>query len=435
VSSIPISFSQRARHSVEAPISYLMEQGISNPDIISLAAGLVDQESLPRKEIAEAISHLWKDPRRAKDALQYGTTPGHHALRGKIADRLRDMDRHALKGTMNADDRHPATAGRIVLGTGSQQLLYILAEVLLDPGDIVLGSAPGYFVYMGALASFGARIIPIDTDAGGMNLDHLESTLVDLERSNLLARVKFIYDVTYFNNPTGLSLAADRRRPLVELAERWSKTHRLLVLEDAAYRELRYHGNDEPSLLAYDPDGERVIYAGTFSKPLTPGIRTGYIIAPDDLLEQVIRQKGHHDFGSASLNQQLVLEMLESGAYDRHLATLRKVYSAKLAGMLDQLDQELGNERDRVRWTMPEGGLYVWMELPASLSTSMDSSFFQHALSSGVLYVPGNFCYPDTDAGAPRHCLRLSFGHQSIDRCREGVTRLAGVIRQHLPSS
>ncbi len=431
MSHLPLPLSRRAINSVEAPISYLMEQGVSNPDIISLAAGLVDQESLPSEEIAQAISLIWKEPRRAREALQYGTTPGNHSLRERIADRLREMDRQAMGGSLPGG-RHPASPGRVVLGTGSQQLLYILGEVMIDPGDIVLATAPGYFVYMGALASFGARVIPIASDASGLDIDDLHRQLESLDRAGLLDRVKFIYDVTYFNNPTGLSLARDRRVPLVEIARKWSTRHRLLVLEDAAYRELRYQGEDQPSLLAYDPEGQHVIYAGTFSKPLAPGIRTGYMIGPDDLLEQIVRLKGHHDFGSASLNQQLALAMIESGSYDLHLARLREVYAQKLARVLQRLEQELADLSNRVSWTRPEGGLYVWMTLPESLSTDMTSHFFRDCLAAGVLYVPGNFCYPDHSEGVPRHFLRLSFGHQSIERCEEGVARLAEVIRRYL---
>jgi 2-aminoadipate transaminase len=411
-----------------------MEQGISNPDIISLAAGLVDQESLPRDEIAQAIELIWKDPGRAREALQYGTTPGSHALRERIADRIRTMDRKALADSPILRERHPATAGRMILGTGSQQLLYILAEVLIDPGDIVLASVPGYFVYMGGLASFGAKIIPIPTDEGGLRLPSLERALERLDRGGHLDRVKFIYDVTYFNNPTGLSLARERREELVSIARRWSRISRLLVLEDAAYRELRFAGDDHPSLLAYDPDGEHVVYAGTFSKPLAPGIRTGYMIGPDDLIDQMISQKGHHDFGSASLNQQLALAMLESGSYDRHLAHLRKVYATKAERVLARLDQELASLHGRVTWTKPTGGLYVWMTLPEEIPTDMTSSFFRDCLSAGVLYVPGNFCYPDGSEGIPRHFLRLSFGYQTPERCEEGVVRLAAVIRRHVSS-
>jgi 2-aminoadipate transaminase len=408
-----------------------MEQGVSNPDIISLAAGLVDQESLPREEIAEAFELIWSDPRKAREALQYGTTPGNHALRQEIANRLREMDTQAM-GASLSDVRHPASPGRVVLGTGSQQLLYILGEVMIDPGDIVLATAPGYFVYMGVLASFGARVVPIASDAHGLDLSDLRRQLESLERDGLLDRVKFIYDVTYFNNPTGLSLARERRSPLIEIARQWSGRRRLLVLEDAAYRELRYQGEDQPSLLAFDPEGQHVVYAGTFSKPLAPGVRTGYMVGPDDLLEQIVRLKGNHDFGSASLNQQLALAMLETGSYDRHLSRLREVYSAKLARVLERLDQELASMSDRVSWTKPAGGLYVWMTLPESLSTDMTSPFFRDCLAAGVLYVPGNFCYPDQAEGVPRHFLRLSFGHQSIERCEVGVARLAEVIRRYL---
>lgn len=429
VPSLP--WSQRARHSVEPPISYLMEQGISNPDIISLAAGLVDQESLPVDEIRRSLDRVCADPVLARESLQYATTWGLHSLREHLANRLRTID-HAALGETSEPARHAASPGRILIGTGSQQLLYILAEVLLDPGDIVLAGVPSYFVYMGAVESFGAKVVGVASDADGMDPDDLERKLVALDRQGDLSRVKFIYDVTYFNNPTGLSLALHRRPTILAILKRWSIHHRLLFVEDAAYRELRYAGVDQPSMLAYDHDGQHVVYAGTFSKPLAPGIRTGYVVGPDDLLEKMVRQKGHHDFGSPSLNQQLVLAMLETGDYDRHLQTLKSQYAAKLAAMLHRLEEELGDEEDRVKWTMPLGGLYVWVELPPRICTEMPSLFFRDAISAGVLYVPGNFCYPTGGEDQPRHFLRLSFGHQPLARCEEGTSRLARVIHHHL---
>lgn len=419
-----IRFSQRVHRSGPAPISYLMEQGVANPGILSLAAGLVDQESLPTQETMQAVRSLLSDPVCGKSALQYGTSEGHRSLREQVVRHLAELD-NASPQALGLD------AGRVLVGTGSQQLLYLVAEVLLDPGDIVLVGAPGYFVYMGALESFGVRMIGIETDQNGLLPDKVEETLARLERERELGRVKFLYDVSYFNNPTGLCLSEERRGALVDVVKRWSKQQRIFLLEDAAYRELRYGGGELPSLLRFDPEGEHVLYAGTFSKPFAPGLKCGYLVAPEPLVAPIVQQKGHHDFGSANFSQAILSEVLANGGYRRHLERLRTLYARKMAAMLGVLREMLGGAEE-VSWTIPEGGLYVWLTLPPKIETTRGGAFFERCLKAGVLYVPGEFCYPASYPRIPRHQLRLSFGALPIERIEEGVRRLAAEVRRLL---
>ena len=168
----------------------------------------------------------------------------------------------------------------MIVTTGSQQMLALLSDVLLDPGDVVLTEAPTYFVYQGVLQGAGARVLSVPMDEQGMDADALESLLRRLERSGELGRVKLIYTCDYYQNPTGLTLSLERRRRLLELARRYSRTRRILILEDGAYRELRYEGDDLPSIKSFDVHNEYVVWTSTFSKPLAPGLKTGYGIVP-----------------------------------------------------------------------------------------------------------------------------------------------------------
>lgn len=428
----PILFAERMERG-GSPIGEFMRQGVRQPELISLAAGLVDQESLPVEEVIATAHDLLRESKLARELLQYGQTEGYGPLREMLARNLTTVDRlEDVGGSLTADD--------LIVGSGSQQLLYILGETLIAEGDIVLVASPGYFVYMGAMESLGARLVGVEADQDGIVPSSLDQRLHEIDRAGELGRVRFVYEVTYFNNPTGSTLSAQRRPMVMEVIQRWSRGHRLLYVEDAAYRELRYHGEDVPSLLKYDPLRQWVVYAGTFSKPFAPGVRTGYVVAPREVLHAMGRIKGLHDFGSANLNQGIAYGVLASGLYDKHLATLRRVYGEKLACVLDILDKELGSLGGQVDWTRPEGGLYVWVRLPANVSTEFDRPFFLDCLKENVLYVPGNLCYPNGATSpvagsgevAATNCLRLSYSHVCLTRCEEGVRRLCRVIRRHI---
>jgi 2-aminoadipate transaminase len=422
----PLKLSIRADQTGEPPISYFMQQAVENPGLISLAAGLVDPESLPVEELRVVMAELLADPRAAQDALQYGTTQGYGPLREKI-------HRHvfALDGLSASDVAY--SADDIVVTTGSQQLLYLLGEVLLNPGDIVITEAPSYFVYHGILASLGVRTLTVPMDEQGMMTDALEALLARLEKSGDLPRVKLIYTVDYFQNPTGLTLSLSRRRQMLGLAQRFSKTQRILILEDAAYRELRFEGADLPSIKSFDLANEHVILALTFSKPLAPGLKTGYAVLPRDLVGPLLRFKGNHDFGSSNLNQHILDRLLGSAAYARHAQRLRDVYRSKRDTLLDALAEEFPRATSPMRWTSPEGGFYVWLRCPPEIETGPGSRFMDGCLREGVLYVPGAFCYT-ADGAAPNTEARLCFGVASQEELREAARRLGKAARAALPT-
>ncbi|MFO0968395.1 MAG: PLP-dependent aminotransferase family protein [Gemmataceae bacterium] len=408
--------SQRARQTKDQPISYFMRHALENPDLISLAAGFVDAASLPGAEVLAAAEQLL--PGAAATALQYGTTQGYAPLRDKIHDHLLRLD-GAGSHAFDADD--------IVVTTGSQQLLYLLGEMLFDPGDIIITEAPSYFVYHGVGASLGARALQVPMDEHGMDTDALEALLRRLERSGELDRVRLIYTVDYFQNPTGLTLSLPRRRHLVELARRFSRKHRLLILEDAAYRELRFAGPDLPSIKSLDQNNEHVILAMTFSKPLAPGFKTGYGVLPTDLVGPLLRFKGAHDFGSANLSQCLIDRLMENGAYERHVQALVEVYRNKRDVFTEALAEEFGADGEQgFRWTQADGGIYVWFANTQGGDLGPESPFMKACLEEGVLYVPGQFCYVDEPGRAiPRHEARLCFGVATPEQLREAARRLA----------
>jgi 2-aminoadipate transaminase len=419
----PFRLSSRARRSTEQPISYLMAQAVENPHLISLAAGLVDYETLPCAESAELAASLLRDPAAAKRALQYGTTPGLAELRTVLLEHIASLD------GLRVEDLD-ASPEDVFVTTGSQQLLFLLTQVLVDPGDIVITEWPSYFVYTGALRAFGAELRCVDIDDEGMVPEALEDVLGRLAREGQLHRVKIVYLVDYFQNPTGITLSAARRPAVLEVVRRFSTGHRILVIEDAAYRELSYDHAPPPSIKSHDRENLFVALAQTFSKPFSPGLKTGYGLVPRDLVEAVAVEKGSHDFGSANFNQALLLAAMKEGVYARHVDALRRRYAAKRDAMLEALDTELSRSAGPCRWTRPDGGLYVWLTLPDTANSGRDGALFGCAVAEGVLFVPGEYCFPeDPGRTPPRNAMRLSFGTASIDDIREGVRRLGRAIR------
>jgi 2-aminoadipate transaminase len=403
-------------------INALMARTLAHPNLISLAAGFVDQESLPVEPTQRAFAAMAANPQHMRAALQYGTTIGYPPLREAIAARLLAADGVPERDAAEVSQRTIVTAG-------SNELLYLASDCLLDPGDIVLCAAPTYFVYLGTLANLGARAIGVASDAQGIIPEALEEHLARCQRDGELARVKAIYVTTWFDNPRGVSVSADRRAALVDIAKRWSRQGRIYVIEDAAYRELQYDGSDDPgSLWACDAEGDTVIHAGTFSKSFSPGIRIGWGVVPADLLGPILSAKGHVDFGTPNFNQHLMHEIIRSGDFDAHTAMLRDRYRAKRAAMLSAAEEHL-RPICGVRWAEPGGGLYLWLELPDGLAASLDSPLFDRALSEGTFYIPGEHCY--AAEGEPRHAntLRLTFGIPSCESIQRGVAALARALR------
>lgn len=414
--------SQRAQWAGEQPISFLMQNALANPQLVSLAAGFVDQQTLPVEITRRALEAVVSSPDAGRRALQYGTTAGYLLLREAVlARQLASDGQSAAEADISID--------QVLITAGSNQLLHLISEALFDPGDIVLCAAPTYFVYLGMLANLGARAVGIATDADGIVPEALEEELERQAALGHLGRVKAIYVTSYYDNPSSISLAEDRRRPLVEIAKRWSREGRIHIIEDAAYRELRYAGPDIPSLRAYDESGETVIVTQTFSKSYSPGLRIGYGILPWHLVSPVQNLKGNIDFGSPNLAQHLLFQVLDQGWLDPHIAQLRDGYRRKLTAMLDAAEEFLRPLSD-VDWISPSGGLYVWLKLPESIDTGPAGSLFDCALAEGVLYVPGEYCYPGAEADRPKNMIRLSFGVESPEGIRRGMAALSRAIRQ-----
>ena len=420
--------SQRSLWAEGQAIGELMGLPLARPQLISLAAGFVDQQSLPVEVTRTALEALLRDPAGARASLQYGSTPGHPPLRELLLERQLRQD--GLEA-----ERHRFDVERVVCTAGSNQLLQLLGECLFDPGDIVLCAAPTYLVILGTFRSLGVRAIGLETDDEGIVPESMDATLRQLDQRGELSRVKAIYVVSDFDNPRGLTLTAGRRQRIVELAKQWSheasssdrQNGRIMVIDDAAYRELRYTGEDVPSLLTFDEEQDTVVVAGTFSKPFSPGIRVGWGILPEALIDPVNNVKANVDFGSPNFNQHLMAKILELELFDAHVEEIRSIYRSKLDTMLAAMVESL-SEMEGCCWKRPDGGLYVWLQLPDSVDAGPSGSLLSRSLDEGVFYVPGEYCFAEEGEPTQKNAIRLSFGVQDQTAIRRGIQALARAV-------
>jgi 2-aminoadipate transaminase len=434
------------------PISWLMQTALSRPGLISLAAGFTDNATLPVDLSRKLLNRVLRSPKSGQPALQYGITAGETNLRRLTARHLQKLD---LGGTAC---RRPKSQGRrhavspeihswkhVLITGGSQQLLYMTLEALCDEGDIVLVEDPTYFVFLSILQSrgIGARGVQLERD--GLDLAHLETVLQHLKKSGELRRLKALYLISYFQNPTGVTTSFEKKRAILKLLNKFERVagHPIYLIEDAAYRELSFSGRADlpvsrdarqrvptipPSALMVSGAADRVIYTGTYSKPYAPGARVGFGLLPEPLFTSAQRIKGNHDFGTANLLQQLIAAALQTGLYDRHVAKIEKRYGQKARVMKQALAEHFP---PNVEIWESGGGLYFWARLPKHVATGVKSKIFQTALKNDVLYVPGELCYADDPARKkPDHEMRLSFGSAGEADIREGIRRLGKVLRK-----
>ena len=475
------ALSALGRRTTEPPISWLMHAALSHPKLISLAAGFTDNASLPVAGVRAALNRVLRSPGTGRPALQYGITAGDSTLRKLTAEHLKNLDAQAspstgIRGRGTRTSTRTIYQERLLITSGSQQLLYLTTEALCDEGDIVLVEDPTYFVFLGILQSRGLRARGVRLERDGLDLAHLEKVLTSLKRSGKLPRVKLLYLVSYFQNPTGVTTSFVKKVEALKLLKRFERAagHPIYLLEDAAYRELCFqnenqtqsmvstpsprpsgeragargfklenHWSPHPApLLVWRGEGEvksalavpgaadRVIYAGTFTKPFATGVRVGYGILPQPLFAAVKHIKGNHDFGTSNLLQHLVARALASGIYGKHVAQLQRRYAHKARVMKLAIDKHFP---PAVEWWEPEGGMYFWARLPHNIPTGMKSKVFSTALKNDVLYVPGELCYADDTARRkPNHEMRISFGNASETDICEGIRRLGRVLRKFL---
>ncbi len=411
--------SRRAAGAARQTIGFLMQQGIENPQVLSLAAGFVDGWTLPTAITAELAASVLANPSAGRNSLQYGTPAGLERLRGLIVDHLANLQQ-------TTPDELPCSLDQVLVTNGSQQLLSLACEALLDPGDICLVAAPTYFVFLGTLSGVCADIRTIPTTSAGIDANALEHMLRELEASGELSRLKLLYLVTYADNPRGVSFSAGCHDSVAEIVRRWSPRQPFYVLEDAAYRELYFHAPPPAPLWSRIP--ERTIFSQTFSKTFAPGLRSGFGVVPRELIAPLTDRKSNEDFGSSSLCHHILAEALARGYYATHVAQLRDAYRDKAAAMLAALDREFAGD-PRVSWLPPEGGLYCWVRF-AGLDTGFDGRFFEQAVKhQQVMYVPGQLFYPAGDPLARHDEMRLSYGVLPIEKIQEGIRRLGAAWR------
>ncbi|MFP6619451.1 MAG: PLP-dependent aminotransferase family protein [Pirellulaceae bacterium] len=419
---MPPGLSSRAGRAAGQPISTLMSQALAHPELISLAAGFVDQSTLPVDATRLGLERLLSNPEKARKALQYGTTPGEPRLRDLVLQRFAGQDGLDLAESS-------LTIDQLVITAGSNQLLYLVLETLLDPGDIVLCAAPTYLVFLGAMANLGARAIGVATDSQGIIPAALRETFQQLERSGEKDRIKAIYLVPYADNPGGITMPLARSEEILEISRGIAgRELPIQLIVDLAYRDLRYTGEDIPSMRSLDEAGDQVIVTGTFSKSFSPGIRVGWGLLPEYLVAPVCDQKGNIDFGSPNFNQHLVMEIMEQDLLDPHVRDLCRHYQVKQAAMLAAAERWF-SDLDGVRWQHPSGGLYVWMQVPEGIDTRPGGALFEAASREGVLYVAGGYCYPPEGAPVHENTMRLSFGVQSPEKIDQGMEALSRALR------
>jgi 2-aminoadipate transaminase len=370
-------------------------------DVISLAGGLPDTSTFPPDSYASLMRTIAAES--CARALQYAPTEGLMLVKRCVVDVMR------AEGTEVDPDE-------ILITTGGQQVIDLMCKTVIDPGDVIVAEAPTYPGAVPTFSSYQADVVQVRMDRDGMRVDELEVTLDELERAG--RRPKFIYTVPNFHNPAGVTMSLERRRELVRIAQE----RELLVLEDNPYGLLRYESDPLPTLLSLD-GGNFVVYAGTFSKILSPGMRLGWTVAPRPVLEKMNVGKQASDLCSSSLSQYFVAAYFQSGPWRDYVRSLIEIYRRRRDVMLDALAEHYPREAE---WTHPEGGLFIWATLPDYIDTT---DLLARALEQRVAFVPGRAAYVDGRGGSS---MRLNFSGAGENDIREGVRRIGEVVREQV---
>src|SRR3989440_8847256 len=373
-------------------------------DVISLAGGLPDTNSFAPELYAKLMSSVAAES--TARALQYGPTEG------------MDSTVECIVEVMAAEDTI-VDPGEVIVTTGGQQVIDLVCKTLIDPGDVIVAEAPTYPGAVPTFSAYQAEVEQIEMDRDGMPIDALESVLDRLQAQG--RRPKFIYTIPNFHNPGGVTMSLARRRRLVEVA----RERELLVLEDNPYGLLRYEGEPLPTLYSLDAQAagrggasDLVIYLGTFSKILSPGLRLGWAVAPRAVLEKLNLGKQGADLCSSPMTQLFVAAYFAERDWRDYLETLKSLYRSRRDVMLEALEEHFGG---RAHWTRPEGGLFIW----ATLAGNVDTTDLL-ARSEGVAFVPGRAAYMDGRSGSSS--MRLNFAGVAEDDIRAGVRRIGEAL-------
>ncbi|HLT83289.1 MAG TPA: PLP-dependent aminotransferase family protein [Phototrophicaceae bacterium] len=392
------SYAQRAHGMRSSEIRALFAVA-SRPEVVSLAGGMPNISGLPIDFLADMTARLLRD--RGPEALQYGSGQGEVEMREQIVEVMRYDHVHA----------HPDD---VVVTTGSQQALDLVTEIFIDPGDVIVAEAPSYVGALGVFRAYQADIVHVPMDDHGLVPEELDRTLQRLAADG--RRVKMLYTVPNFHNPAGVTLAEERRPRVVEICRR----HGVLILEDNPYGLLGFDGDPLPSLKSYDPDG--VVYLGSFSKTFAPGYRVGWAAAPHAVREKLVLASEAAILSPSRFSQLSITSYLQGYDWYGQVKEFRDQYRTRRDAMMSALTEYL----PEARWTVPDGGFYTWVTLPPGLDAK---AMLPRAVTSLVAYVSGTAFYAD---GQGSDHMRLSFCYPTPERIREGVRRLAGVVRAEL---
>ncbi|MBW8059954.1 MAG: PLP-dependent aminotransferase family protein [Solirubrobacterales bacterium] len=373
----------------------------ARPEVISLAGGLPDTSTFPPQTFAAQMTKIAQ--KSAAEALQYGPTEGFKETVDCILQ------------VMGAEGMLPDPED-VIVTTGGQQAIDLICKTLVDPGDVVICEAPTYPGAVPVFCSYQADVVQIECDGDGMRIEELEPVLERLAGED--RRPKFVYSVPSFQNPAGVTMSLERRRRLVELA----RHHEVLVVEDNPYGLLRFSGDPLPPLYQLD-GGDFVIYVGTFSKILSPGIRLGWAVAPPPVMEKIVLGKQAADLCTSTLTQHFVREYFAEGRWREYIESLVEIYRRRRDTMIEALREHFPAE---ATWTEPEGGLFIWATLPEYIDSG---DLLAKALRDDVAFVPGQAAYVD-DRG--RNSMRLNFSGVGEDEIREGIRRIGKVVSEQV---
>lgn len=402
-------FSRAAGHMHGSAIRRMGTVLAQSRDIISFAPGYPAPETFPWSDFSEIARELLSG--RDGSVLQYGPTRGHEPLLESIA------------GVMQARGVS-TTRENLLITTGSQQGLDLVARVLLDPEDVVLVELPTYTGAITAFRNVLATMIGVPQEADGVDLEALDAIHQRLVGEG--RRVRVLYLVPNFQNPTGLLIGLDKRQRLLE----WAGRRNVLIVEDDPYRELYFEDSASEAdvrPIRADDDGGRVVYLSSFSKTLAPGYRVAWIDAAAPLTAKFELAKQAEDLCTGALDQRVIYEAMRRGVLERQLPILRRHYQAKRDVMVQALRSEFAE--DEVSWPAPRGGFFLWATLPAQIDTE---NMVARSVAAGVIYVAGSAFFVD---GGGHNIIRLAFSAPSHEKIREGVGRLAAVVREELALS
>ena len=396
-------FSQRTQRMKASAIRELLAVA-EKPGMISFGGGFPAPEVFPVEEFTRASKYVLEN--LGAEALQYGSTEGYVPLRQMIS-------RHSIRSGMQVN------INNILITTGSQQALDLLGKIFINRGDRILVESPTYLGALQAWNAYGAEYISVPVDEYGMRTDLLEDAL--------RTGPKFIYVLPNFQNPTGTTLPLERRMKLIELADRYG----VPIIEDDPYGQLRYEGEDLPSVEILDSRMREqngtytgnVIYLSTFSKILAPGLRLAWVVAPDNVIHKLALAKQGTDLNTSTFNQIVAHEVGQHGFIDRHVEMMRKVYLERRNAMVDSLEE---NMPEGVSWTRPQGGLFLWGTLPEPFNST---ELLPQVIEDNVAYVPGEFFHAD---GTGKNTMRLNFSYCSPEKINEGIARLGKAFKKKI---